>query len=258
MRIVSWNVNGLRAALGKGLSASIARVAPDVLCLQETRAMPEQVDVGLRGYREFWNPAQKPGYSGVAVLTRSEPLDVRRGGVLPGLDDEGRTLALEFPDYFVVSVYTPNAQRGLLRLEERMRWDAAFLAYLQRLEREKPVVACGDFNVAHREIDLANPRQNVNNAGFTPQERAGFDALIAAGFVDTFREFEPGGGHYTWWTWRVDARARNIGWRIDYALISASLRGGLRSATIHSDIHGSDHCPVGIVLDGTPGSRGPI
>lgn len=249
MRIVSWNVNGLRAALGKGLRESIVRVAPDVLCLQETRALPEQVAAGLEGYREFWNPARKPGYSGVAVMTQIEPLDVRCGGVLSGLDDEGRTLALEFPDFFVVSVYTPNAQRGLLRLPDRMRWDAAFLAYLQGLEREKPVVVCGDFNVAHREIDLANPKQNVNNAGFTPQERTGFDALINAGFVDTFREFEPDGGHYTWWTWRVDARNRNIGWRIDYALISASLRPRLRSAAILSDIHGSDHCPVEVVLD---------
>ncbi|MDO9693750.1 MAG: exodeoxyribonuclease III [Candidatus Latescibacteria bacterium] len=248
MRIVSWNVNGVRAALGKGLRDSIARAAPDVLCLQETRALPHQAAVGMEGYLEFWNPAQKPGYSGVAVMTRAEPLDVRLGGVLSGLDDEGRTLALEFPDFFVVSVYTPNAQRGLLRLQDRMRWDAAFLAYLQRLEREKPVIACGDFNVAHREIDLANPRQNVNNAGFTPQERAGFDALIRAGFVDTFREFEPGGGHYTWWTWRVDARARNIGWRIDYALVSASLRPRLTSASILNDIHGSDHCPVDLVL----------
>lgn len=249
MRIVSWNVNGLRAALGKGLRDSIFRVAPDVLCLQETRALPEQAALGLEGYREFWNPARKPGYSGVAVMAKTEPLDVRRGGVLPGLDDEGRTLALEFPDFFVVSVYTPNAQRGLLRLPDRMRWDAAFLSYLRELERVKPVVVCGDFNVAHREIDLANPKQNVNNAGYTPQEREGFDALLRSGFVDTFRELEPGGGHYTWWTWRVDARNRNIGWRIDYALISASLRPRLRSAAILSDIHGSDHCPVEVVLD---------
>lgn len=248
MRIVSWNVNGIRSALGKGLRDVVADLSPDVMCLQETRARPEQARLELPEYREHWRPADRAGYSGVAVLTRGEPLSVRRDPVLRALDGEGRVLAVELPDFFVVSVYTPNAQRGLARLPERRRWDRAFRSYLKKLEKEKPVVACGDFNVAHREIDLANPKQNVNNAGFTPDERKGFGSLLGAGFLDTFREFEPGGDHYTWWTWRVNARARNIGWRIDYVLISESLRPRLRSASILDDVHGSDHCPVDAVI----------
>ena len=249
MRITSWNVNGIRACLRKGGGVWLASCGADVICLQETRAMPEQAGLVLPGYHTFWNPAAKPGYSGVAVLTRAEPRTVAAGLGLPDLDREGRVLAVELDDLYVVSVYTPNAQRELARLDLRTRvWDPAFLARMLDLAARKPVVFCGDLNVSHREIDLANPQQNRRNAGFTDEERAGFDAIVAAGFVDTFREFEPGGGHYTWWSNRQGVRERNIGWRIDYVLISPALRPRLRAASIHADVFGSDHCPVSIVL----------
>jgi exodeoxyribonuclease-3 len=248
LRYLSWNVNGIRAALDKGLREFLATEAPDVLCLQETRALPEQVPPFADGYHVFWNPAVRKGYAGVAAISRREPLDVRRGMGMPEHDGEGRVLTLEFADHFLVNVYTPNAQRELARLDYRMRWDAAFLAFLKDLEKRKPVVTCGDFNVSHKPIDLARPKDNVHNAGFTVEERAGFDALVAAGFVDTFREFEPGGGHYTWWTYRLNARERNIGWRLDYFLVSASLRPRLARAWIMPGVNGSDHCPVGIEL----------
>jgi len=250
VHLVSWNVNGIRACLRKGGGEWLAGCGADVICLQETRALPEQVDLDLPGYTAHWNPAQKPGYSGVAILTRGEPLLVRHGLGQPELDCEGRVLTVEFPDLFVVSCYTPNAQRELMRLDFRQNvWDPAFRAHVAALDALKPVVFCGDLNVSHREIDLANPKQNRRNAGFTDEERAGFDALLAAGFLDTFREFEPGGGHYTWWSNRKGVRERNIGWRIDYVLISRRLRPRLQQASIHPDVMGSDHCPVSIRLD---------
>ncbi len=248
MKYLSWNVNGIRAALSKGFGDFFAREQPDVLCLQETRALPEQVASFADGYHAYWNPAGRKGYSGVAVFSRREPLAVQKGMGSPEHAGEGRVLALEFDDHYLVDVYTPNSQRELVRLDYRQRWDADFLSYLQDLETRKPVVVCGDLNVSHKPIDLANPKANERNAGFTAEERAGFDALVAAGFVDTFREFESGGGHYSWWTYRVNARERNVGWRLDYFLVSAALRPRLRRAWIQPEVHGSDHCPVGIEL----------
>jgi exodeoxyribonuclease III len=249
MHLVSWNVNGIRACLRKGGGEWLASCGADVICLQETRARPEEAGLDLPGYRAHWNPASRPGYSGVAILTRREPLGVERELGLPDLDAEGRLLILELADLYVATVYTPNAQRELARLDVRTGvWDPAFRERMRGLAGRKPVVFCGDLNVSHREIDLANPRQNRRNAGFTDEERAGFDALLAAGFVDTFREFEPGGGHYTWWSNRKGVREKNIGWRIDYVLISGDLRPRLRAAAIHPEVLGSDHCPVSVRL----------
>lgn len=250
MHLVSWNVNGIRACLRKGGGNWLAACGADIICLQETRALPEQAGLELPGYVASWHPATRPGYSGVAALSRREPLSVERGLGLSGLDAEGRLLVLELDDLFVATVYAPNAQRELARLDLRTTvWDPAFRDRMSRLAACKPVVFCGDLNVAHREIDLANPQQNRRNAGFTDEERAGFDALLAAGFVDTFREFEPGGGHYTWWSNRMGVREKNIGWRIDYVLISRDLRPRLRSASIHAEVLGSDHCPVSVLID---------
>jgi exodeoxyribonuclease III len=250
LHLVSWNVNGLRACLRKGGGQWLAACDADVICLQETRALPEQVELDLPGYAAYWNPARKPGYSGVAILTRRAPRQVTCGLGLPELDGEGRVLHVELDDLHVVTVYTPNAQRELTRLAWRTAvWDPAFLAHVQRLAAVKPVVFCGDLNVSHREIDLANPQQNRGNAGFTDEERAGFDRIVAAGFVDTLREFESGGGHYTWWSNRKGVRERNIGWRIDYVLISSDLRPRLREAAIHAEVLGSDHCPVSVRLE---------
>jgi exodeoxyribonuclease III len=250
VRLISWNVNGIRAVLKKGLLEFIAGQNPDILCLQETRARPEQVaDVPWpEGYRQFWNPALKPGYAGTATFTKIEPLDVIRGIGIPEHDNEGRVLTLEFSDWYVVNCYTPNAQRELTRLDYRQQWDRDFLTFLKNLEKKKPVVFGGDMNVAHTEIDLARPKENVRNHGFTIEERTGFENILQAGFIDTFREFEKEGGHYTWWMAFGNARARNIGWRIDYWVISAPLRPRLKRAWILSDVYGSDHCPVGIEL----------
>ena len=250
MKIISWNVNGIRAALKKGLAEFIAAERPDVLCLQETRAMPDEVEVPaeLAEYTPFWNPAEKKGYAGTAIFTKKKPLGFTGGIGMAEHDREGRVATAEYADFFLVNVYVPNAQRELTRLPYRQQWDRDFLAYLKRLQATKPVIFCGDLNVAHTAIDLARPRENVKTHGFTPEERAGFDALVGAGLVDTFREFEKGGGHYTWWSQMGAARARNIGWRIDYFLCSAALRPRLQAATIHPHITGSDHCPVGLQL----------
>lgn len=249
MKLISWNVNGLRAILRKGFPGFLEAESPDILCLQETRCSPKDVDpLWPTGYRTYWNEAAKKGYSGTAILTRHPPQAVTCGIGKPAHDGEGRVLTAEFDDFFLVNVYVPNSQRELTRLAYRQSWDADFRRYLKRLERRKPVVFCGDLNVAHQERDLANPKANVGNHGFTPEERAGFDALVKAGFVDTFREFEPGGGHYTWWSQMPGVRQRNVGWRIDYFLLSAALRPRLRSAFIRSTVMGSDHCPVGIEL----------
>lgn len=249
MKLISWNVNGLRAVLRKNFLAYLEREQPDVLCLQETKCSPDDVEqLWPATYATYWNCAEKKGYSGTAIFTRTRPLAVTLGIGQAAHDREGRVLTAEFADFFLVNVYVPNAQRELTRLPYRLEWDAAFRRYLKKLERRKPVVFCGDLNVAHTELDLANPKANVKNHGFTPEERAGFSALVKAGFVDTFREFERGGGHYTWWSQMSGARARNVGWRLDYFLISAALRPRLSSAFIRPEVPGSDHCPVGIEL----------
>lgn len=257
MKLISWNVNGLRAVLRKNFLAYLAEERPDILCLQETKASPDQVEpLWPADYAAYWNVAEKKGYSGTAILSRHRPLDVTYGLGQAEHDREGRVLTAEFDDFFLVNVYTPNSQRELTRLGYRQQWDRDFLRYLKRLERRKPVVFCGDLNVAHTELDLANPKANVHNHGFTPEERAGFCALVHAGFVDTFREFESGGGHYTWWSQMGGARARNVGWRLDYFLISAALCPRLNRAFIRADVTGSDHCPVGIELAASRQSGG--
>ncbi len=250
MKILSWNVNGIRAAQKKGFADFMTESNPDIICLQETKARPEQVELDLPEYHQYWNSAEKKGYSGTAIFSKEKPLSVKNDMDIPEHDTEGRVIAAEYSDYYLVTVYTPNAKRGLLRLDYRSEsWDPDFLAYMKELEKHKPVIFCGDLNVAHTEIDLANPKSNRKNAGFTDEERAGFDNILAAGFIDTFREFESGGGHYTWWSYMGGARARNVGWRIDYFCISPALRPRLQSAFILPDVMGSDHCPVGIVLD---------
>jgi exodeoxyribonuclease III len=247
MKLISWNVNGVRAVLKKGLLLEfLAREQADVVCLQETKAHPDVVEADWLGYTHHWNWAEKKGYSGVLTLSKIAPLNVTRGMGMADHDREGRILTTEFADFFLVNVYVPNSQRELTRLDYRQQWDRDFLKYLQKLEKKKPVVFCGDLNVAHQEIDLARPKDNVKNHGFTPEERAGFAAFIKAGFVDTFRTLEPAGGHYTWWSQMNKARERNIGWRIDYFLCSAPLRPRLKSACIYKDVMGSDHCPVGV------------
>ena len=249
MKIISWNVNGLRAVLRKNFLAYLAKEKPDVLCLQETKCCPEDIEqIWPKPYTAFWNAAKKKGYAGTAILTRKAPLSVACGIECAEHDNEGRVLTAEYPDFFVVNVYVPNSKRDLSRLGYRQRWDCDFLGYLKKLEQKKPVIFCGDLNVAHTEIDLANPKSNTGNHGFTLEERRGFTALIEAGFIDAFREFKKGGGHYTWWAPFANARARNIGWRIDYFLVSAALRPRLKRAFIRCEIEGSDHCPVGIEM----------
>ena len=254
MKLISWNVNGLRAVLRKNFLEFLEAEAPDILCLQETKARPEDVEqLWPSGYKTFWSSAERKGYSGTCVFTRKAPLNVTTGIGLPDHDREGRVVTVEFQDFHLVNVYVPNSQRELTRLPYRQAWDRDFLAYLRGLERTKPVVFCGDLNVAHSEIDLTHPKANARNHGFTAEERAGFDAFIGAGFIDTFREFEKGGGHYTWWSPMNQARVRNVGWRIDYFLISSALRPRLKRAFILPDVAGSDHCPVGIEL--TPSGK---
>ncbi len=249
VKLISWNVNGLRAVLRKNFLDFLAEEGPDILCLQETKAGLEDVEqLWPSSYTTYWNVALKKGYSGTAIFARKRPLQISGGMGKAAHDKEGRVLTAEYPDFFLVNVYVPNSKRDLSRLAYRQEWDRHFLSYLKKLERKKPVIFCGDLNVAHTELDLANPRANIHNHGFTPEERAGFSALIKAGFVDTFREFEKGGGHYTWWSPMAGARARNIGWRIDYFLISSALRPRLKRAFIRADVLGSDHCPVGIEI----------
>lgn len=250
MKLISWNVNGLRAAMGKGFMDTFAQLDADAFCLNETKLQPGQIELDLPGYHQYWNSAEKKGYSGVAVFTRQEPLSVRYGIGVDEFDHEGRVLMLEMPQFYLVSCYTPNSQDGLKRLEYRMRWEDAFLSYLKSLEREKPVVLCGDLNVAHQEIDIKNPKSNRMNAGFTDQEREKMTRLLNAGFVDTFRALHPDEtGAYSWWSYRFHARENNAGWRIDYFIVSESLREHVREAAIHPEIFGSDHCPVELVLD---------
>jgi exodeoxyribonuclease-3 len=252
VRIVSWNVNGVRACLRKGLLDYIEGSGADVICLQETKAHPGDVQhvKWPRGYETFWNSAERKGYSGTAVLTRVKPRSVVSGTGRSVHDTEGRVLAVELDDFWLVNVYQPNSQRGLTRLEYRTRkWDAAFRAYLKKLQyKGKPAVFCGDLNVAHAEIDLRNPKSNRRNAGFTDEERKNFTRLLDSGFVDTFREFEKGPGHYSWWSQMGDCRARNVGWRVDYFVAAERLRPALRKAWISPEVMGSDHCPVGLEI----------
>ena len=251
MKIISWNVNGIRAVIKKGFYDFIDEYKPDILCLQETKAHPEQVDIKLNQYPyQFWNSAEKKGYSGTAIFSKKKPLSVKNNIGIDKHDNEGRVIAVEFEDYFLVTVYTPNSKRELLRLEYRAQeWDVDFLKYLKKLEEEKPVIFCGDLNVAHKEIDLKNPKTNKRNAGFTNEERSGFDNYIESGFIDTFREFEKGEGHYTWWSYMFNSRAKNVGWRIDYFCISQILRSKLAKSYILKDVMGSDHAPVAIEIN---------
>ncbi|EEF62213.1 exodeoxyribonuclease III [Pedosphaera parvula] len=249
MKLISWNVNGLRAVLKKNFLDFLAKEDPDILCLQETKCTPDDVEqLWPATFTTYWNTAQKKGYSGTAIFTKAKPISVSLGINCPEHDMEGRVLTSEYPEFFLVNVYVPNSKRELTRLAYRQQWDCDFLSYLKKLEKKKPVIFCGDLNVAHTEIDLANPKANVKNHGFTPEERAGFSTVIKAGFIDTFREFEKGGGHYSWWSPMGGARSRNVGWRIDYFLISSALRPRLKRAFIQPNIPGSDHCPVGIEL----------
>lgn len=249
MKIVSWNVNGLRAVIKNGFIDSVSDIDPDILCIQETRAHKDQISIDLLEYTKYWYSAQKKGYSGTAIFSKIEPTNVSYGLGIPEHDNEGRVITLEFNDFYLVNVYTPNSQHELVRLEYRQIWDSEFLAFVKRLEETKPVVFCGDLNVAHKEIDLKNPKSNERNPGFTLEERTDFDRYIESGFIDTFREFNQEPGNYTWWSYRFNARAKNIGWRIDYFCISASLRPRLKDAFILKDVMGSDHCPVGIILN---------
>ena len=250
MRLVTWNVNGLRACLGKGFLDFFQRVDADVVCLQETKLQPDQIALELPGYRLFWNSAEKKGYSGTAVFTRVEPLSVTCGIGLDAHDHEGRVITAEFDGFFLVCCYTPNAQNELARIDYRMQWEDDFRAYLMELDKKKPVVLCGDLNVAHEEIDLKNPKSNRKNAGFTDEERGKFTDLLGAGFIDTFRYFYPDReGIYSWWSYRFSARAKNAGWRIDYFCASESLKDRLVSADIHTEVMGSDHCPVELVIE---------
>lgn len=258
MRIFSWNVNGIRAVIRKGaLESFLADHDPDILCLQETKAQRSQVEIDLPDYTEYWNSAVRKGYSGTAIFARNEPIAVTNGFSdeisepydLAESVEEGRVVTAEYPDFYLVTVYTPNAKDNLSRVPLRhLHWDPAFLAHCRALERHKPVIFCGDLNVAHTELDLANPKANVGRKGFTTEERAGFQAFIDAGFVDTFRLFHQGNGHYTWWSNFAKARERNVGWRIDYFLVSESLRDRVAGAEIHPEVMGSDHCPVSLTL----------
>ena len=251
MKIISWNVNGIRAVLKKGFYDFMNENKPDIICIQETKAHPEQVDLKLKDYPyHYWNSAEKKGYSGTAIFSKIEPLNISYGIGIKKHDNEGRVITAEFKQYYLVTVYTPNSKRELLRLDYRQKeWDIDFLKYLKKIEKIKPVIFCGDLNVAHKEIDLKNPATNHRNAGFTKEEREGFDNYINAGFIDTFREFEKGEGHYTWWSYMFQARKRNIGWRIDYFCVSKLLIKIIKDAYILKDVMGSDHAPVVIEID---------
>lgn len=250
MKLISWNVNGLRACVGKGFLDFVQAEDADIFCIQETKLQEGQIDLDLPGYHQYWNYAEKKGYSGTAVFTKEKPLSVVNGIGIEEHDHEGRVITLEYPDFYFITVYTPNSQNELARLDYRMKWEEDFLSYLKKLEEKKPVIFCGDLNVAHKEIDLKNPKTNRMNAGFTDEERAKFTALTEAGFIDTFRYFYPDlEGAYSWWSYRFSARAKNAGWRIDYFLVSQSLKDRLRDALIYKDVMGSDHCPVGLIIE---------
>lgn len=249
MNFISWNVNGLRACLEKGFIESVRKLNPDVICLQETKMKKGQATVDLPEYKEYWNDAVRPGYSGTAVFSKTEPLSVTYGIGIDDHDQEGRVITCEYPDFYLVNVYVPNSGEALKRLGYRMQWDADFRAYLKGLEKEKPVVLCGDLNVAHQEIDLKNPASNRKNAGFTDEERANMTTLLGSGFTDSFRFLYPDKtGAYSWWSYRFNARQNNAGWRIDYFVVSKALDSRIKDSLIYPDILGSDHCPVGLLL----------
>ncbi|MDD6672237.1 MAG: exodeoxyribonuclease III [Prevotella sp.] len=248
MKFISWNVNGLRACVGKDFEQSFRQLDADFFCLQETKMQEGQLDLQFEGYTSYWNYAEKKGYSGTAIYTRHKPLSVTYGIGIDEHDHEGRVITLEMEDFYLVTVYTPNSQDGLRRLDYRMTWETDFLAYLKRLDSQKPVIVCGDLNVAHQEIDLKNPKTNRRNAGFTDEEREKMSILLDNGFTDTFRFLHPEEVTYSWWSYRFKAREKNAGWRIDYFLISDRLRPQLSGATIHTEIFGSDHCPVELNL----------
>ena len=250
MRFISWNVNGLRACMQKGFMDFFRDVEADFFCLQETKLQEGQIDMNLPGYHQFWNYAEKKGYSGTAIFAHSEPLSTTLGVGIPELDTEGRLITLEYPQFYLVTCYTPNAQRELARIDHRLKWEAAFAEYLKKLDAVKPVIICGDLNVAHNEIDLKNPSSNRGNAGFSDEERSCFSHLLSQGFTDTFRYLNPDvTGAYTWWSYMFNARKNNSGWRIDYFLVSDRIADRIKAAPIYADILGSDHCPVGLELD---------
>ena len=250
MKLISWNVNGIRACLTKGFEERFQELDADIFCLQETKCQQGQVKLELPGYYQYWNYANRKGYSGTAIFTKKEPLSVFNGMGIEEHDKEGRVITLEFDDFYMVTVYTPNSQSELRRLEYRMQWEKDFLSYLLNLQEKKPVIICGDLTVAHKDIDLKNPKTNRNNPGFTDEERACFSTMLESGFVDTFRYFYPDlEGAYSWWSYRFKAREKNAGWRIDYFLVSPSLETKLDDAKIHSEILGSDHCPVELTIN---------
>ena len=249
MKLISWNVNGLRACITKGFYDFFQQEDADIFCLGETKMQPEQADIDTPGYHQYWNSAVKKGYSGVAIFTKQKPLSVQYGLGIEEHDQEGRVITLEFEDFWLVNVYTPNSKDGLLRLDYRMTWEDAFRAHLNKLDESKPVIVCGDMNVAHQEIDLKNPKTNRKNPGFTDEERAKMTELLASGFTDSFRALYPDKTDaYSWWSYRAGARARNVGWRIDYFLTSNRMKEQIEDAVIYADILGSDHCPVGLIL----------
>lgn len=249
-KFISWNVNGLRACVEKGFSGFFHEADADIFCLQETKLQEGQISLDLPGYYQYWNYAEKKGYSGTAIFTKNQPLSVSCGLGIEKHDHEGRVITLEFERFYMVTVYTPNSQEELKRLDYRMEWEDDFLSYLKKLEGNKPVIVCGDMNVAHREIDLKNPKTNRKNAGFTDEERNKFTSLLNAGFIDTFRHFYPDLEQaYSWWSYRFKAREKNAGWRIDYFLVSETLKDTLKDAVIYKDIMGSDHCPVGLIIE---------
>ena len=250
LKFISWNINSLRACYDKGFADAFNRLEADFFCLQETKMQEGQLDVQFEGYQSYWNYAEKKGYSGTAIFSKVKPLSVTYGLGIEEHDHEGRVITLELESYYLITVYTPNSQEELRRLDYRMKWDDDFRAYLKKLEEKKPVIVCGDLNVAHKEIDLKNPKTNRKNAGFTDEERAKFTTLLESGFTDTFRYFYPEQeGIYSWWSYRFKAREKNAGWRIDYFLTSDSLKDKLRGAQIHTDILGSDHCPVELTIE---------
>ena len=250
MKFISWNVNGLRACITKGWQDFFDAADADFFCLQETKLSEGQIDLELPGYKQFWNYAEKKGYSGTAIFAKEDPLSVRYGVGVPELDTEGRLITLEYPEFYLLTCYTPNAQRELARIDHRMTWDEAFRNYLSELDKEKPVIICGDLNVAHQEIDLKNPKSNRGNAGFSDEERESFTKTLAAGFTDSFRHLNPDAtGAYTWWSYMFKAREKNAGWRIDYFLVSDRWKDKITAAPIYNEILGSDHCPVGLELD---------
>lgn len=249
-KLISWNVNGLRACMEKGFPDFFKDVDADIFCLQETKLQEGQITMNLPEYYQYWNYAEKKGYSGTAIFTKEEPLSVSYGMGIEKHDHEGRIITLEFSNYYMITVYTPNSQEELKRLNYRMEWEDDFHTYLKKLEKNKPVIVCGDMNVAHKEIDLKNPKTNHKNAGFTDEERKKFSILLDAGFTDTFRHFYPDlEGAYSWWSYRFKAREKNAGWRIDYFLVSNSLNNSLKDALIYKDILGSDHCPIGLLIE---------